>query len=104
MCYYAGKGVQQDHAEAVKWYRKASEQGHAIAQCELGTCYRKGEGVPQNDLEAYVWLSLSAAQGVKDAPWNRTIVAGRLSPEQVIEGKRRVAAFVAMKSSVLSSR
>ena len=28
-CYYFGKGVKQDYAEAAKWYRKAAEQGHA---------------------------------------------------------------------------
>ena len=30
--YKDGKGVQQDYAEAVKWYRKAAEQGKANAQ------------------------------------------------------------------------
>ena len=32
ICYYYGKGVPQDHAEAARWYRKAAEQGHANAQ------------------------------------------------------------------------
>ena len=26
--YDNGQGVQQDYKEAVKWYRKAAEQGH----------------------------------------------------------------------------
>ena len=35
--YYAyGEGVPQDYKEAVKWYRKAAEQGDAIAQRSLG--------------------------------------------------------------------
>ena len=29
--YAWGKGVKQDHAEAVKWFRKAAEQGYAPA-------------------------------------------------------------------------
>ena len=33
--YRKGKGVQQDFAEAVKWYRKAAEQNDATAQCNL---------------------------------------------------------------------
>ncbi len=33
--YQEGKGVQQDDAEAVKWYRKAAEQGNAEAQYRL---------------------------------------------------------------------
>lgn len=26
-CYYNGEGLAQDYIEAVKWYRKAAEQG-----------------------------------------------------------------------------
>ena len=31
LMYDNGKGVPQDYAEAVKWYRKAAEQGHLAA-------------------------------------------------------------------------
>ena len=34
----------KDHAEAVKWYRKAAEQNLAVAQYNLGVCY-DGRGV-----------------------------------------------------------
>ena len=34
--YRNGQGVTQDNAEAVKWYRKAAEQGYAAAQFNLG--------------------------------------------------------------------
>ncbi|MBY0345945.1 MAG: SEL1-like repeat protein [Neisseriaceae bacterium] len=30
--YYNGEGVEQNDAEAVRWYKKAAEQGHADAQ------------------------------------------------------------------------
>jgi TPR repeat protein len=33
--YAYGYGVKQDDAEAVKWYRKAAEQGHAEAANNL---------------------------------------------------------------------
>jgi hypothetical protein len=36
--------VPQDEAEAVEWYRKAAEQGYAIAQANLGWCYDAGCG------------------------------------------------------------
>jgi TPR repeat protein len=35
--YAYGKGVRQDAAEAVKWYRKAAEQGDPHAQFILGS-------------------------------------------------------------------
>ena len=34
-CYYNGEGVTKDYAEAVRWYRKAAEQGHANAKIVL---------------------------------------------------------------------
>ena len=34
--------------EAVNWYRRAADQGHADAQFNLGVSYADGEGVPQD--------------------------------------------------------
>ena len=34
-CYFHGDGVKQNRAEAVKWYRKAAEQGLSVAQDAL---------------------------------------------------------------------
>ena len=47
-----GKGVEQDYAEAVKWYRLAAEQGTADAQNNLGYAYYYGNGVEQDYAEA----------------------------------------------------
>ena len=41
--YDNGKGVPQDYAEAVKWYRLAAEQGYARAQYNLGLMYDNGK-------------------------------------------------------------
>ena len=40
--YDRGEGVPENDAEAVKWYRKAAEQGLADAQHNLGMMYDKG--------------------------------------------------------------
>jgi TPR repeat protein len=58
-----GRGVEQDDAEAVKWYRLAAEQGYARAQTNLGWMHEKGRGVDQNDAEAVKWYRLAAQQG-----------------------------------------
>ena len=34
-CYYNGEGVEQNYTEAVKWFRKAAEQGHEDAKKKL---------------------------------------------------------------------
>ncbi len=54
--------MPQDRAEAVKWYRKAAEQGFAKAQSNLGFMYSKGHSVPRNDVQAYIWYTLSASR------------------------------------------
>ena len=37
--YENGKGVPRNYAEALKYYRLAAEQGHAVAQNNLGVMY-----------------------------------------------------------------
>jgi TPR repeat protein len=61
--YANGKGVKQDDAEAVRWYRKAAEQGNAKAQFNLGVMYDLGKGVKQDDAEAVKWYRKAAFSG-----------------------------------------
>ncbi len=53
--------------EAVKWYRKAADQGYAPAQFNLGWMYDRGEGVPQDYAEAVKWYRKAADQGLSIA-------------------------------------
>ena len=62
--YQAGDGgVQRDYAEAVRWYRRSAEQGHALGQAYLGFMYHFGRGVRQDYGEAVRWYRRSADQG-----------------------------------------
>ena len=65
--YYYGEGVEQDYAEAVKWYRLAAEQGDVWAQIILGYVYYRCEGVKQDFAEAIKWWQMAAEQGHKVA-------------------------------------
>jgi len=60
-------GVQRDFSEAARWYRLASEQGHADAQCNLGNLYSTGRGVEMDYIEALYWFRLAAQQGHPNA-------------------------------------
>jgi hypothetical protein len=68
--YGKGLGVPQDYAKAVKWYRKAAEQGNADVQVILGVVYHNGEGVPQDYSEAAKWYRKAAEQGYAKAQSN----------------------------------
>ena len=54
---------KKDYVEAVKWYQKAAEQGHASAQYSLGYMYSNGNGVTKDYTEAVKWYRKAADQG-----------------------------------------
>ena len=54
-CYNYGNGVEKNHEEAVKWYKKAAGKGDAWAMNNLGNCYKNGKGVEKNEAEAEKW-------------------------------------------------
>ncbi|MDO4819232.1 MAG: tetratricopeptide repeat protein, partial [Prevotella sp.] len=64
--YYNAK----NYTEAVKWFRKAAEQGDAQAQHNLGVCYANGRGVTKSDTEAVKWYRKAAEQGLAEAQLN----------------------------------
>ena len=68
--YRNGRGVPENDAEAVRWYRLAADQGYASAQVHLGFMYRNGDGVPEDDAEAVRWYRLAADQGYARAQGN----------------------------------
>ena len=84
-CYFIGRGAPQNYAKAVKWYRKAAEQGHVKAQVAMGDyCYNRhiyATGVmdsfrailPYNDhdkIEAVKWYRKAAEQNYAPAQCN----------------------------------
>lgn len=54
---------QDRYSEAVKWYRKAAEQGHVAAQYMIGYLYYEGLGVSKDYSESARWYWFAAHQG-----------------------------------------
>jgi TPR repeat protein len=65
-----GRGVPQNHTEAVRWLRLAADQGDAEAQSNLGNMYLKGTGIKQSVAEAMRWYRRAADQGLAVAQFN----------------------------------
>ena len=62
-----GEILQSNYA-AIKWYRRAAEQGYAPAQLRLGYCYWSGEvGLEQDNTKAAEWFRKAAEQGYAPA-------------------------------------
>jgi hypothetical protein len=88
--YDTGDGVPEDHKEAVKWFKKAAQQGaccaytpevvagwkeraengEALAQTFLGDTYDNGNVVPEDKKEAVRWYRKAAEQGHAKAQWS----------------------------------
>ena len=67
VCFAEGEGTPKNDAEAVKWYRKAAEQGLAQAQVELAICCQRGQGTAKNAQEGVKWLKKAAVQSDAEA-------------------------------------
>jgi TPR repeat protein len=70
--YDRGQGaiLEDNYAEAIKWYRIAADQGDARAQYALGAMNDGGVGMSQNYAEAIKWWRRSADQGYTMAQWS----------------------------------
>ena len=91
------RGVLQDFAEGVAWYRLAAEQGNASAQVALGELYADGRGVPQDLVEGHAWLNLAASRLTGEqregAVTARDRVAERMTRADLSEAQGRASGW-----------
>jgi TPR repeat protein len=59
-----------DIEQAAVWYRRAAQQGIALAQFNLGVLLQNGTGVDKNLVEAVKWYEQAAIQGYLNAIYN----------------------------------
>jgi len=62
-------GLSKSDSEAAHWFRKAAEQGYAIAQYNLAVMYESGQGVSVDPVEASAWYLKAAEQGQADSEY-----------------------------------
>ena len=79
----------------MKWWRRAGEQGNAVAQFNLGVSYKTGWGVPRDYLSAHMWLNLAAEAGYETAPKIRDSTAIKMTPDQIAEAQRMAREWTA---------
>jgi TPR repeat protein len=85
--------VPQDGAEAARLYRVAAEQGHKIAQLNLGDILATGRGIPRDVVSGYLWLALAADQGSHWAAGRRDSLARTLTTAERAEADAMIAAY-----------
>lgn len=84
ICYSQGMGVEQDYAEAVKWFQSAADADHPAGKMNLAISYFEGEGVEQ-DKEKAVQLLLEAAEYMPDAQflWRSVMLTVKELPKML---------------------
>ena len=91
-CYRKGQGVPKNMVEAVKWYRKASENedinGAAFSQVNLAVCYFNGVGVAKDVVEGYKWALVASVRYIPAREQAKEL-APFMTPEQITEAKQR---------------
>ena len=89
--YLAGRLVPQNHEEALKWYRRAAEQGNLNAQRRLAEIYETGMlpgtllKIEKNEKEALFWYRRAAEQGDVDSQCNLGAMIAREAPPDCIQ-------------------
>lgn len=68
--FFKGQDIEQDYAEAAKWFHKAARQGLAQAQFNLGMMYATGRGVPLDPAQSVKWYHYAAEHGLAMAQLN----------------------------------
>lgn len=84
--YTEGRVIDQDMAEAAKWYERAAAKGFAPAQYRLGNLYEAGTGVEKDLEQARLWYQRAAESGNRMAMHNlAALYAGGQLGEQQFE-------------------
>jgi TPR repeat protein len=67
---FDGSGVAQDRQEALIWYKRAADRGHARAMNLVARCREEGWGCEKNLADAAEWYRRSAEAGYFRAQFN----------------------------------
>tara|TARA_B100000405_G_C16503279_1_gene344577 strand:+ start:64 stop:642 length:579 start_codon:yes stop_codon:yes gene_type:complete len=85
--HYFGSSSREDKKTAIKWWRKAAEQGHLDAHFNLGTAYVAGSGVEKNADIAVQWFRKAAENSdvMSQAKLGKIYWHGDLQPKDKIK-------------------
>ena len=87
---FAGEGATQDYAKAARWYLKAADQRHALAQFNLAIMYAAGQGVTRDEAASRGWMQKAADLGDAGAQYQHRPEAPSRQPGRAAGGGARV--------------
>jgi len=67
LAYERGEGVEQDPLQALVWFKRAADHGHALAQYNTALKYYNGAGMKQNLDESIRYAEMAVRNGNSSA-------------------------------------
>jgi hypothetical protein len=101
--YYTGAGVKVDYRIAAKWVQRASEEGYARAQLDLGYLYEQGKGVPLDYVSACMWYQLAVTGGEERARSKLESLTRLMTRAQISEAGDKAAQFHRSRATATAS-
>jgi hypothetical protein len=83
-----GRGVPENDAKAIEWFRRAADWGHLESQINLGVMYAQGQGVRRDNVTALFWFTLASKNGSRYALSNRQLLTGRMSSRDITAAEK----------------
>ena len=81
----------EDEQKAFRWYLRAAQQGHALAQFKVSVAYERGLGVDKDLYEAFKWRYLSLVRGYTAAEMGIERLRGAFSGHEDDKARREVS-------------
>jgi len=98
-----GDGIQ-NIPKSIEYYTKAAELNSAPAQEHLGMIYQTGEGIPVDLIMSYMWYRIAQKYNESaNAASALSFIVKKMTPEQIAEGERRVAAWKSIPQTLVES-
>jgi len=76
-------GTLASFSHAAEWYQKAADQGHTLAQFNLGVMYWRGQGFGRDRERSRFWITRAAEAGDAGAQYMLGMTQNRTSLDEV---------------------
>jgi TPR repeat protein len=71
--------IAKDYATALREWRLQAEQGHPLAQINIGIMYEFGQGVIKDYVYAHMWWNIAASNGASYAKKSRDEIETKMT-------------------------
>ncbi len=92
---YGSYGTLASFSDAAEWYQKAADQGHTLAQFNLGVMYWRGQGVGRDRERSKFWITKAAEGGDAGAQYKLGMTQNRTSLDEIdaVAKESRIEAY-----------